>query len=193
MIDFSLTEEQLALREVVRNFAENEVKPAVATLDAKSNPADCFPWALFEKAHALGLTTLALSKDYGGGGIDILTAAILIEEACAADAGFGIGLQQICFVCQTIQKLANKQQCDRFLPAFREDPKYFFAAASCEPDAGSDVFLPCLDPLAGIKLSAEIEGDEVILNGTKHFIGHGHVAKLILVSARTDTTRPIFP
>jgi alkylation response protein AidB-like acyl-CoA dehydrogenase len=191
MIDFSLTKEQLKLREVVRNFAEKEVKPAAAELDAKSNPADSFPWKLFEKAHALGLTTLALSKDYGGGGIDILTAAILIEEACAADAGFGIGLQQIWFVSQTIQKLCSKEQCDRFLPQFRKDPQYFLSAASCEPDAGSDVFLPSPDPQAGIRLSARIEGDEVILNGTKHFIGHGDVAKLILVSARTDPSSPM--
>ena len=191
MIDFGLTEQQVALRTLVREFVEREVRPVVAELDAKTIPEECFPWLLFEKAHGLGLRTLPLAKEYGGGGIDVLTAAILIEEACAGDAGFGIGLQQLWYVSQTIQKLANKEQGDRFLPLFRDDPRFFLSAASCEPEAGSDVFLPCSDPKAGIKLSAEVKGDEIVLNGMKHMIALGNVAKLYVVSARTDRTTPM--
>jgi alkylation response protein AidB-like acyl-CoA dehydrogenase len=77
------------------------------------------------------------------------------------------------------------------LPLFRDDPHFFLAAAACEPEAGSDIYLPIPDPKIGIKLSAEISGNEVILNGMKHMIALGNVAKLIMVYARSDRTKPM--
>ena len=191
MIDFSLTEEQEQLRALVREFGQREVKPVAAEYDAKIEPSECLPLDLFEKAHKLGLRTLPLYKKYGGGGIDLLTAAILLEEACYWDVGFGIGLQQIWMVIQVLQEIGSQEQCEKYMPQIRDDPHFFLSAAACEPEAGTDVFLPNPDPKTGIRLTAERKGDEVVLNGTKHMIAFGHVSKLLLVFARTDKTKPM--
>lgn len=191
MIDFSLTDEQIALRSLVREFCETEVRPVVAELDARADQEQCFPWELFKKAHELGLRTLPMLRKYGGREIDLLTEAILIEEAGACDAGFAMGLHQIWMVTQTLQRCGNKAQLDKYLPLIRDDPFFFLSAALCEPEAGSDCYLPSSDPGLGIRLTATVDGDEVILNGTKAIIAMSPVAKLILVYARTDASQPM--
>ena len=90
-MDLTLSEEQLMITQTVRDFAQNEVKPVSRELDAKVDPIDCFSWELVKKAGNLGLRTLALPAEYGGGGIrELLTHMLVIEELAAADLGFAL-------------------------------------------------------------------------------------------------------
>ncbi len=84
-MDFRLTEDQIMMRTMVREFAQNEVKPVAMGLDAQKNPKDCIPWELIKKASKLGLRTLSIPEKYGGGGADYTTLAIVLEELGAAD------------------------------------------------------------------------------------------------------------
>lgn len=191
MIDFSLTEEQIALRTLVREFCEREVKPLGLEYDQKGDPGECFPWVVVEKSHQAGLNALALKKEYGGADIDTLTGAILVEEASAAESSFGALLQQIWKVTKIIQMVGTRQQQERFLFPLRHDPRFHFGIGLTEPEAGSDNFMNPPDPKAGLKLSAEVKGDEVILNGMKHFISFGNTASVFIVFARTDKSKPL--
>ena len=157
MIDFSLKEEQESLRALVRKFVEKEIKPLTEAFDSRVDPKECFPWEIFEKAHKLGLRALTLSEKYGGAGADILTTAILVEELCAGDVGIGVTMEQMWMAVQVMQTMASQEQCDRFLPLFRDNPRFLFVVAACEPEAGSNVFLHCLDPRAGFRLSAILQ------------------------------------
>lgn len=189
MIDFSLTEEQRALRDLVRAFVAQELSPFVFELDQQADPARCWlPWRVMERAQQLGLRTLTLSKEYGGAGIDGVTTALLIEEMCA---GGGIDFVSLWRVVPLLEALATREQFERLALPFRDDPRFCFAAAITESDYGSDNILPFTDPRGGLKLSAEVRGDEVVLNGSKQFISNGPTASLYLVYARTDPARPV--
>ena len=87
-MDFRLTEEQEMTRDMVRDFAQNEVKPAALILDKKTNPEDCIPWDLLKKASKLGLRTAAIPEEWGGEGADYTTLALILLELGAADHGF---------------------------------------------------------------------------------------------------------
>lgn len=87
MVDFRLTEEQLALRQRARDFVNDEAKPVVAELDRRSNPEECVSDVLMKRCSELGFRTLALSESFGGGGgvEDTVTIGIVCEELGVAD------------------------------------------------------------------------------------------------------------
>ena len=87
-MDFRLTEEQEMIRDMVRDFAQNEVKPVAMEYDHKQDPKDCVPWDLLKKASELGLRTAAIPEKFGGVGADYPTLALILEELGAADQGF---------------------------------------------------------------------------------------------------------
>ena len=87
-MDFRLTEEQEMIRDMVREFAQEEVAPAAMTYDAYRDPQECVPWDLLKKASGLGLRTAAIPEKWGGEGADYLTLAIILEELGVADQGF---------------------------------------------------------------------------------------------------------
>ena len=90
MVDFQLTEEQLALRRMVQDFVKREIKPVVRERERIEDPLQRFPWDLVEKASKLGLRTLALPEEYGGGDASYLTRCILLEELATGDMGIAI-------------------------------------------------------------------------------------------------------
>ena len=90
MVDFQLTREQLALQQMVREFVRREILPVVAERERIEDPRERFPWDLIKKASKIGLRTLALPKEHGGGGADFLTRCILLEELAAGDMGIAI-------------------------------------------------------------------------------------------------------
>jgi alkylation response protein AidB-like acyl-CoA dehydrogenase len=113
---------------------------------------------------------------------------VLIEELSYPDVVCAKILTQCWKGARRIGEQATKEQKDRFLPAFRDDDTYLLGGARTEPGSGSDNHLPYDAPDAGLTLTARREGNYYILNGRKHFISHGPVAKLLVVTARTDKT-----
>lgn len=189
MVNFALTEQQVALRDLARDFVAREVAPVAAGLDARPDPADCFSWELVEKLSAAGLRTVALDKTYGGDGADPVTLCMLAEELAAGDLGVAVIMAQTWKIGQTIQRGATPEQLQRFLPVLRDDPRGLLAIAITEPETGSDYIIPYPDAKAGPHLSAVRAGDHWVLNGMKHFISNGNRAALYLIFARTDPTR----
>ncbi len=190
MVNFALTDEQVALRDLARDFVEREVKPVAAALDAHADPADCFSWDLVEKLSAVGLRTVALDKASGGAGADAQTLCLLAEELAVGDLGVSVIMAQTWKIGQTIQRGATPDQLRRFLPILRDDPRGLLAIGITEPETGSDYIIPYPDPKAGPHLSAVRDGDHWVLNGVKHFISNGNRAALYLLFARTDPNRP---
>ncbi len=90
-----------------------------------------------------------------------------------------------------MSKLMNEEQQARFIPPFLEDDTFMLAQGLTEPNAGSDNLLPNEDPHAGVSTTARREGNEWIINGRKHFIANGKIAKLVFLTTRTDSARSI--
>jgi len=192
-MDFRLTEEQLMMRQMVREFVQKEVKPLSVELDAKTDPKECISWELIKKASKLGLRTLSIPAEYGGGGVDYLTRTIVAEELGAADQGFSSMLRVNMTNVTKLVTDCNEQQRDEFLPKFLDDDTFLVAVGRTEPNAGTDAHHACDAPEPGgaIQTFAERRGDEYIINGTKHFISNGGIAKLYFLFARTSRELPI--
>jgi alkylation response protein AidB-like acyl-CoA dehydrogenase len=184
-MDFKLSEEQLMLQRTIRKFAQEELKPLSRELDAKPDPMDCFSWELVKKAAALGLRTAGVPTEYDGEGLDILTQVIIAEELGAGDLGFAGMMGQQAGFTRTLALSCNKEQRDEFLPKVMNDDTYFLSTAVTEPDHGTDNQLPYDAPGVTLETFALRKGDEYIINGRKHFISNGGIAKLLLLYART--------
>ena len=186
-MDFSLNEEQSMAQQLFRDFAQKEVKPLSRALDAQINPIDCLSWDLVKKAADLGIRTLAIPVEMGGLGADFITRLIIQEELGAADVGFA----ELMMDHGSSMPRLNKEQRDEFVPQYLADYKFFTATAGTEPDHGTDRQMGTEAPEASMQTLAEKSGDEYIINGRKHFISHGGIAKLYLLHARTDKKLPI--
>jgi alkylation response protein AidB-like acyl-CoA dehydrogenase len=190
-MDLRLSEEQLMLRQAVRDFAQNEVKPIARELDSHSDPRECFSWDLVKKAGKLGLRTLALPTDFGGGGVkELLTHMIVIEELAAADLGFASIFRSQISTSGIINARLNKEQKEEFIPQIIEDEEFLLAACLVEPNHGTDNLL-CHDAPESVETFAEKRGNEYILNGMKHFTSNGGAAKLYFVFTRTKRGVPL--
>jgi alkylation response protein AidB-like acyl-CoA dehydrogenase len=187
-VAITLSEEQLELQAQVRAFAEEEIKPISAERDRIVDPLQTFPWDVWRRGSRMGLRTLPMPPEYGGREIDVLTHCVLLEELCAADPGFGAAFHQV----WKIQKLLlqNEYLRERHLPRFLEDHDYQLCLGFTEPESGSDNLVPYDGPDGGSRTTAvqQPNGDWV-LNGKKHFIFAGGLAKGIFVLCRTDTSR----
>ncbi len=169
-----LSEEHRMLRDMVRDFAKNEIEPVASQLDETGE----FPWDILHKMADLGLMGIPYPEKYGGAGMDTLALAIAIEEIGRVCASTGITLAaHTSLGSYPIYEFGNEAQKQKYLRPLAEG-KSIGAFGLTEPEAGSDA--------AGIKTSAKKEGDKYILNGTKVFCTNGGKADFIIVSARTD-------
>jgi acyl-CoA dehydrogenase len=188
MLEFDLTEEQKALQRLARDFAQREIQPVAMELD-KMDVRESFPWDIVRKGSKLGLRTMALPPEWGGVGADLLTQALMIDELAYADLSCSKIFSQCWKVSRHLYMAGTEDQKKRYIPPFVEDDTFVLAQAITEPDSGSDnsgYYDP--PPGEGISLRAERQGDHYVLNGVKHMIAHGPVAKLYFVTARTDPT-----
>ena len=163
MIAFTLSDEQKALQELARDFAQNEIAPIATQLDRTGE----YPRDLLKKAHKLGLLNLTIEDEYGGGGVGWLEACIVGEEFAAACAGVTTAANANELALKPIHLAASPEQKKKFITPIARDGGF---AAFCvtEPGAGSDV--------AAMRTRAVKKGDEYILNGTKHFIKIGRAS-----------------
>jgi butyryl-CoA dehydrogenase len=186
-----LTGQQTELVERVRRFVDEVVTPRAAALDRRERPEDCFSWDIVEEADARGLRTLTLSPEYGGAGVDALTTAMIVEELARGDVGVSVILAQTLKIVQTIQGACTKEQQDRFLPRFKDDPRSLLAIGITEPGRSSDYFIPSDDPEMRFATVATRRDDGWVLSGKKHFISLGNRASLYLVFAQTDPSNSL--
>ncbi len=173
MVDFSLTNEQIELREKVRDFANRVIRPEARKYDGLAE----FPWPIVKKAYEEGIMNGPMSKEFGGHGHSIFESALASEELGAGCVGIGICLDANTLALTPLYLGASEEQKKRFFGQINEE-KGVAAYALTEPNAGSDV--------AGIKSSAILKGDKYILNGHKRFITNGSPSSFITVFAITD-------
>ena len=172
-MDFSLSDEQRALQDTARPFARTEIAPAAAHYDQAGE----FPREIIRKAWELGLVSTCIPEAYGGVGLGILDACLVVEELAWGCAGMATSMMCNDLGLTPILVAGNEDQKNRWLRACAGG---FHLVSFClsEPEAGSDV--------AGMQLLAERDGDEYVLNGTKCWITNGGEAHLYSVFATLD-------
>ena len=174
MIDFTLTQEQLMLREVARKFTENEVRPRAAEIDEKEEA----PLDLIRKAAELGFLGVVFPEKYGGGGFGEVGYCLLLEEisrGCNSTAVTIGGHESL--GSMAIYLAGTEEQKTKYLVPLAEGKKLATYALT-ESGAGSDA--------GGIKTTGEKAGHCYVLNGSKTFITNGDLADVIVVFVLTD-------
>lgn len=197
MYDLHLTAEQLEIRDTVRDFVAQEIKP-VALKAARLEAGDRrLPPEIFDKASQLGLRTLALSEALGGAGVDNLTSCIVTEELAAGDVDFATVLAETSTLGHMLFDHAmTPEQRARFLPQFVADDRYHLAWADHEPhndgDTGLGINYHRADrTVATVKTTAAKQSNgDWIVNGVKNFVANAPLAKLIAVQVKTDSKVP---
>lgn len=175
-MDFKFTDAQLMLQKVAREFAENEVGPIAAEIDATGR----FPRETFDKMVKIGFTGIGTPVEYGGSGGNDIDKVIVVSEIakkCGATAAI-LSIHTI--FAQVVQKFGSEEQKQKYLPQVTSGG-CLGAFALTEPNAGSDA--------AGAKTTAILDGDEYVLNGTKCFISGGGQAQHLLIFALTDPSK----
>lgn len=192
MFDFTLTEEQLALQRLIRDFIKREIEPVAKEKEAIEDPLKRMPWDIIVKLSKLGIRTLALKKEYGGAGADCLTCCIVIEELSVGELGISTLIAQTLKFTNYFNIAMNDEQRARFLPDFIKDDTYLLATGTTEPDTdkGFRYFEPSNLPGTGVRTNAKRDGKGGwVINGLKHYISTGSDAKLYFIFARTDPTK----
>ena len=173
MVDFTLSEEQLMLQELAREFAAENVRPMAEHWDATSE----FPMEAIEVAHDLGLMNLHVPEEYGGMGMGTMDEVVVQEEFAWGDPGFATAAYSNGLTAAPIITGGTEEQKAKYLGRLTEAPR-IAAYAVTEPGAGSDV--------ASIQTTAVKDGDDYILNGSKMWITGAGKADWFFVLAYTD-------
>ena len=179
MVDFKLTNKQLLAKKLFAEFAEKEIKP----LSSEMDETEVFNLELLEKMKKIRLMGIPYDKKYGGGGADILTYAVAMEEISKVDASCGITMSvhnSLC--CPCINDFGTEEQKEKYLrPLVNGTWSGCFSLT--EPGAGTDA--------SGAKTIAEKteDGKYYILNGQKVFATNGGFADVYVVFALTDKTK----
>jgi|Deesub1362A_J573_1020465.scaffolds.fasta_scaffold01376_4 hypothetical protein len=176
IVDSLLTDEQRAIRDAARDFAEKEFPNYAEECDREEK----FPFELWKKAAKLGFIGINIPEEYGGQGLGILDSCLVVEEFWRVDGGLA-QITSTTFGSEQIIMFGTEEQKKRYLPPLAKG-EAICCACYTEPHAGSDV--------AGIKTRADKDGDEYVINGTKMFITNGGIADYYIVLARTDPNPP---
>jgi hypothetical protein len=173
-MDFNLSEEHLMIREAARDFAKQELLPGVVERDNKQE----FPKEQVRKMGQLGFMGMMVDPKYGGGGMDTLSYAIVVEELSKVDASSSVIVSvNNSLVCYGIEQFGTEQQKQKYLTKLATG-EALGAFCLSEPEAGSDA--------TSQKTTAIDKGDHYILNGTKNWITNGGSADYYIVIAQTD-------
>ena len=187
-MDFTLTEEQMAIQKLARDFVKQEVEPVAAERDRIINWEERMPWDLVEKASALGLRQLPFPEKWGGAGADVLTCCIAGEELAVGDLGFAVNLDQtwkLAHILESIEPTVREPWIERLC----KEPRFLTAIAITEPGAGSDHQGLYDDSSIRLNTRAEKKGGKWVINGMKHYVSNGPCAELYVVAARTDMSK----
>jgi butyryl-CoA dehydrogenase len=189
MYNLRLSAEQIEIRDTVRDFVTQVVKPAALKplrLEAHERP---LLMDLLDQAAQMGLRTLALSEDLGGAGADALTCCIVTEELAAGDPDIAAVLAQTATLAHALfDELMTPEQRAIFLPVFLAEDRYHLAFAEHEPDREATLGINYHRPEAGgapFRTTAVRDGNDWIINGVKDRVVNAPVAQLFVVQAST--------
>lgn len=200
MIDFTMTAEQKTLQKVVREFANDILKPIVRAADAEPDPLKGFQMIkpAYEKAYEMGFATCFLPKEYGGAGLSNIDLLIAAEEIGVVDPGFDCVLLVNGLALMPLLWFGNDKQKKKWLTEACNDPtKSYLAGWVVSEPAGSPggtANFDHPDPKAGIQVTADLKNGEYVLNGRKYWPSNaagwdmkGANANVVVV--RTDRTK----
>ena len=175
-MDFDLTKEQKMIRDEVRHFAQKEIAPRAEEFERTGE----YPYEIMEKMAELGLMGVPFPEEYGGMGGDWVSLHLVIEELSRADANFGAIIDVTTSVVgQELFVFGTEAQKQKYLVPIATGEK-IGAFGLTEPDSGSDA--------GALTTTAELQGEEWVLNGTKQFITNIGLdnAAVVLVAARVE-------
>ena len=176
-MDFKLSQEQELIRKTVREFAETEVKPIAAAIDREKR----FPTETVKRLKELNLLGIPFPKEYGGAEADALSFAIVVEELSRACAATGVIVSShMTLGSHPIYQWGTEQQKKKYLTRVASGDAL---AAFCLTEAGAGT------DASAQQTTAELKGDNYILNGSKIFITNGGQADIYIVMAMTDKSQ----
>jgi len=171
---FQLNEEQQAVKDAAREFAQKELKPGVIERDTNMT----YPTEQVRKMGELGFLGMMVDPKYGGGGMDSLSYVLAMEEISKVDNSCSVIMSvNNSLVCWGIETFGTEDQKQKYLPKLTSG-EWIGSFCLSEPEAGSDA--------TSQRTTAIDKGDHYILNGTKNWITNGGSSKLHLVVAQSD-------
>ncbi|MDF2504954.1 acyl-CoA dehydrogenase [Clostridium sp.] len=176
-MNFSLTKEQELVKQMVKEFAETDVKPIAAEIDETER----FPMENVKKMAKYGMMGIPFAKEYGGAGGDTLSYILAVEELSKVCGTTGVILSAHTSLCGSlINQFGTPAQKEKYLTPLAKGEK-IGAFGLTEPNAGTDA--------AGQQTVAVLDGDNYIINGSKIFITNGGVADIFVIFAMTDRSK----
>lgn len=176
-MNFDLTEEQKLLKQTIRDFAETQIAPGAAARDEAAR----FPTELIPKMAEVGLFGIMIPQEYGGAGLDTVSAAIIVEELARFDAAIALIVASHNSLCAAhILNFGSQTQKQKYLPPLAHGEK-LGAWALTEPGSGSDA--------AALKTRATLEGEYWVLSGEKQFTTQGSTAGVYVIMTSTEPSR----
>ena len=175
-MNYFFTEEQLMIKDLARQIAEEKFRPLRTEMDEKAE----FPWELVKVLRESDMFGIYLPEEYGGLGGGITELCLAVEELSRVCGGMSLSLAATALAAFPILLSGSDEQKKKYLPDLAAG-KRLAAFALTEPDSGSDA--------GATKTTARLDGDHYILNGTKCFITNGAVAEIITVIAMTDKNK----
>ncbi len=172
-MDYFLNEDQVMIRDLIRQIAEEKVVPVRHELDEKEE----FPWEIMKVLAQSDIFGLFIPEEYGGIGKGCLELCIAVEELSRACLGVSTSYAANALGTYPILFFGSDDQKNKYLPDIAAG-KRLVAFGLTEPNAGSDA--------AGIRTTARLEGNEYVLNGTKQWITNGGEAEIYTIIAITD-------
>ncbi len=172
-MDFRLTDEQRAIKEAAREFAEKEF---TSELIEECDREEKYPLEVVKKARDLGFSTIKIPEEYGGMGLTLFEEVLVTEEFYRVNPGIANACLSSTFGTELLILFGSEEQKEKYLRRVTEKHA-ITAMANTEPEAGSDA--------AGIKTRIVKEGDEWVINGTKTLITNGSICDFVLVSGRS--------
>ncbi|CAG0966177.1 butyryl-CoA dehydrogenase [Anaerolineae bacterium] len=173
-MDFQLTEEQQAIRDLARDFAQKEIVPIASKIDETGE----FPMKTVKQMGDLGMMGIEIPPEYGGGGLDCVSYVLAMEEISKACASHGTIMSvNNSLYCHGIKKYGTEEQKKKFLVPVASGKK-LGAFSLTEPQSGSDA--------GNMKVRAVRDGDAYVINGRKSWVTSGPVADFIVLFAATQ-------
>ena len=187
-MDISLTQKQMEMQALARDFGEKHIKPVSMGIDKISDPQKAFPTSLFRKGLDIGLQSMCIPKEYGGLGLDCLTHVLVFEELAAADIGFAISFQAHNLAVAQVINGGTEEQRANFIKPIVEGGLATIASVEANTPSAATM----LDPINFTwETNATRDGDNWVINGQKVFGSNAGtpLSKWILMSVRTDMTQ----
>ncbi|NME67579.1 acyl-CoA dehydrogenase [Flammeovirga aprica] len=173
-MNFKLTEEQQAVKDAARDFAQSELLEGVIERDTEQR----FPAQQVRQMGELGFMSMMVDPKYGGGGMDTISYVLAMEEISKIDASASVSMSvNNSLVCWGLEKFGSEEQKQKYLPRLCSG-EAIGAFCLSEPEAGSDATSQVTEAID--------KGDHYLLNGTKNWITNGNSASIYLVIAQTD-------